>query len=94
MRQAAKIPDKIVSVVNALLAREFEIEEARLRPAARLKDDLGLDSLDGIDMVILLEQEFDIAIDDDDLERSKSMKTLQDLYRFIADMVAKGSAGK
>ena len=86
MRPTLKIPEKIVALVHAILTGEFEIAEEKIRPGARLKEDLGLDSLDGIDMVILLEKELGITISDDDIQRSKSMKTLQDLYVFVAEL--------
>ena len=50
--------------VNQALVEEFELEPAKMTPEARLKEDLGLDSLDAVDMVIVLESAFNFKIRD------------------------------
>ena len=47
--------EDIVRIVNESFATEFEIEEDKLVPEASIKDDLGLDSLDIVDMIIVLD---------------------------------------
>ncbi len=51
---------EIIERINKALAEEFELEIDELVPEAVFKDDLDLDSLDAVDMVIVLEQEFEI----------------------------------
>ncbi len=53
---------EIIERINKALAEEFELEIDELVPEAVFKDDLDLDSLDAVDMVIVLEQEFEIKI--------------------------------
>lgn len=72
---------EIIERINKALAEEFELEIDELVPEAVFKDDLDLDSLDAVDMVIVLEQEFEIKIKKD--EAFKSIRTLGDLHTFI-----------
>lgn len=73
--------EEIIRQTNEALKKEFELTDAQLTPQANLKDDIGLDSLDAVDMVVVLEQKFGINIRQGyDL---RSIVTLQDLYNFI-----------
>ncbi|HDS16458.1 MAG TPA: acyl carrier protein [Proteobacteria bacterium] len=72
---------EIISLVNQTLAEEFELEEAALRPTAEIFADLGLDSLDIVDMVVVLEGAFGIKIRD--AEGLREIRTLGDIHRFV-----------
>lgn len=83
--------EEIIRQTNEALKKEFELTDAQLTPQANLKDDIGLDSLDAVDMVVVLEQKFHINIRQGyDL---RSIVTLQDLYDFI-EKIAQESAQK
>ncbi len=70
--------------VNAVLSREFEIDEANLVPTANLYEDLELDSLDAVDLVAALERQFQMKIDrHKDEETIRQMRTLADVYGFV-----------
>ena len=70
---------------NDLLIREFEIEPNALVSGAHLYTDLGLDSLDSVDLIAALEREFGIAIDRQQDEKTlRAMRTLDDVHAFIA----------
>jgi acyl carrier protein len=73
--------DELIQRTNAALAEEFELDPSVMTPKASFKDDLGLDSLDAVDMVIVLEQEFGIKIGKD--PQVAQITTLADLYTFI-----------
>lgn len=73
--------DEIVSRVNGALAEEFEIPLERLVSSADIKNDLGLDSLDVIDMVIVIEQALDFKLPD--RNAITQIRTLNDIYDFI-----------
>jgi len=75
--------EDIIDRTNAAIAEEFELDAADMTPEASFKDDLGLDSLDAVDMVIVLEQEFGIKIGKD--PRIATIKTLADLHAFVID---------
>ncbi len=73
--------EELIRRTNAALAEEFELDPAMMTPEASFKDDLGLDSLDAVDMVIVLEQEFGIKIGKD--PQIAQVATMADLYSFI-----------
>lgn len=71
---------EIIEKVNALLVDEFEMEAAMLTPDATLKNDLEIDSLDFVDIVVLVDREFGFKPKAEEL---KNVKTLQDFYDYI-----------
>lgn len=72
---------EIVSITNDVFAESFEIEPERLVPEAQIFQDLGLDSLDTVDLVVALQKRFAVQIRDD--ARIRSIRTLADVYAFI-----------
>ncbi len=74
--------EAIIIIINSLLIREFELEEKNIFPGARLKDDLGLESLDFVDIAVIIKKRFGITIRGKDVA---SIKTLGDLYDYIQD---------
>jgi acyl carrier protein len=75
--------DEIIERTNAAIAEEFELEMNDMVPSASFKDDLGLDSLDAVDMVIVLEQEFGIKIGKD--PNILRIRQLSDLHSYVID---------
>jgi acyl carrier protein len=73
---------EIVNKVNELMHQGFEIPMENLRPEARLKEDLGLDSLDAIDMLVHLEEKLGNRIEG---ERLMQVKTLSDVYNLVKE---------
>ena len=63
------------------LADEFELDPGKMTPDATLYDDLGLDSLDAVDMVVALEKAFGMKLTDE--EALRSIRTMDDLFRFL-----------
>jgi len=72
---------EIIELIDSSLADEFELERAAMTPEASFYDDLGLDSLDVVDMVIVLEGAFGFKIREE--EAIRSIRTLGDLHRFV-----------
>lgn len=72
---------EMIRLVNDLLIEEFELEPEQMQPEALFKDDLDLDSLDAVDMVVVLEQTFKFKIKKD--EAFKGIRTLGDLHAFV-----------
>ena len=70
----------IIDKVNNLLVEEFEIDQELLTPEASLKSDLEIDSLDFVDIVVLIDREFGFKPKAEEL---KTVKTLQDFYDYI-----------
>lgn len=54
--------EEIIAKATEVLAEEFEIEVTEITPDASLKDTLGLDSLDLVDVVVLVEQHFGVTL--------------------------------
>jgi len=71
----------IAEIVNEGLVTEFELDPAVLKPEARLVDDLGMDSLDLMDMVLLLQNAFGVQLREE--KRIRDVRTLADVYSLI-----------
>ena len=82
--------EEIIQKTNEALKKEFELTDAQLVPTARLKDDLGLDSLDAVDMIVVLEQQFGVVLRQG--YDMRSMVTLNDLYNFIEHLAQEHKA--
>ncbi len=72
---------EIIGLINDTLANEFELNIDDMIPGAALKDDLGLDSLDKVDMVIVLEKAFSFKIREE--EAIREIRTLGDIHNFV-----------
>jgi acyl carrier protein len=72
---------EIIDLINTALANEFELNIDDMLPGAILKDDLGLDSLDRVDMVIVLERAFNFKIREE--EAIREIYTLRDIHNFV-----------
>lgn len=76
---------EIEKKVNAFLIEELEIEEGKLKPEALLKEDLGIDSLDLVDVVVIVDRIFGFKIKPEEM---KSVKTLTQFYDYVAAKMA------
>lgn len=70
--------------VKKIIVDQLDVEEDKVTEAASITDDLGADSLDVVDLVMSFEEEFDIAIPDDQVEK---IKTVGDIVKFIEEKV-------
>ena len=75
---------EIIAKVNEFLIDEFEIEEDQLEPDASLKETLEIDSLDYVDLVVIIEKNFGFKVKGEDFA---TIKTLQDFYDYIINHV-------
>jgi acyl carrier protein len=81
---------QITEMVNEVLEEYFEIEPERLLPEMNIFEDLELDSLDIVDLVVVLQKKFGVRIRDD--ERIRTLRTLGDVYRFILTLQEEGAS--
>ena len=81
--------DAIAKTVNDALVAEFELDPESISPDAHIRDDLGLDSLDIVDMVIVLEKAFHFKLHNK--EPLTKIQTLGDIYAFIAALRDEGT---
>lgn len=70
--------------VKNILIDQLDVEEEKVTPEASITDDLGADSLDIVDLVMSLEEEFDLEIPDDQVE---NIKTVGDIVKYIEDNI-------
>lgn len=70
--------------VKKIIVDQLDVEEDKVIEAASITDDLGADSLDVVDLVMSFEEEFDIEIPDDQVEK---IKTVGDIVKFIEEKV-------
>lgn len=68
--------------VRDILCNQFDVQEEAITPATRISEDLGADSLDAVDMLMSLEDEFDVEIPDEEIE---NIKTVADLVAYIEE---------
>jgi acyl carrier protein len=73
--------DEIFSKVKSIVAEQLSVEEDRVTPDANFQNDLSADSLDVVEMVMALEEAFDVEIPD---EAAEEIKTVQDAVDYIA----------
>lgn len=72
---------QIIDLINTSIAEEFELPEENMKPEASLFDDLELDSLDIVDLVVVLEKTFQFKIREED--SIQEIRTLGDIHRFV-----------
>ncbi|MCL1904147.1 MAG: acyl carrier protein [Oscillospiraceae bacterium] len=70
--------------IKAIIVEQLDVSEEKVTLASNIQDDLGADSLDIVDLVMSLEDEFGIEIPDDKVE---SVKTVEDIVKFVESKV-------
>lgn len=76
--------EEIVTIVNGFLINEIEIEEPLIKDDALLKQDLNIDSLDFVDIVVIVERNFNFKIKPEEMA---NVKTLSEFYDYIESKV-------
>ena len=74
-------PEEIESKVKELICQQLEVSEDQLKPDSSFVDDLKADSLAVVELVLALEQEFDLEIPDEDTEQIKTVKNAVDYIK-------------
>jgi acyl carrier protein len=85
------ITAEVIAQVNNLMRTGFEIPPEKLVPSATLQGDLGLDSLDAVDMLVYIEETLGVKVEG---ERLAQVKTLQDVYGLASESLARRSSGE
>ena len=76
---------KIEEIVKNFLIEEIEVDEEVIKPEALLKDDLGIDSLDFVDIVVIVERNFGFKIQ---AEEMMNVQTLSQFCDYIESKVS------
>jgi len=72
--------EEIIDRINTVLAEDFEIDQTSITPDASMKEVLDLDSLDYVDLVVLLEQHFGLKVKSSEFA---DIQTFSDFYQYI-----------
>ena len=72
--------------IRAIIAEQLDVQAGELVSEASFTDDLGADSLDLVELVMGMEEEFGIEISDEEAER---IQTVQDAVNFIEERITK-----
>lgn len=75
---------EIEQKVRDFLIEDLEIDEERIADDARLKEDMGIDSLDFVDIVVIVERNFGFKIKPEDMTK---VKTLREFCDFIENKI-------
>ena len=62
---------EIEEIVKNFLVEDLELDESKINPEARLKEDIGIDSLDFVDIVVIVEKKFGFKIKPEELTNVK-----------------------
>ncbi|WP_294278391.1 phosphopantetheine-binding protein [uncultured Chryseobacterium sp.] len=81
--------EKIIATVNDFLVNEFEVDSEEISNEANFKKTLGLDSLDYIDLVVVIESNFGVKLGEADF---KNIVTFEDFYSTIEHKIAEKNA--
>jgi acyl carrier protein len=76
--------EEIIQKINEFLVEEFEVEGDKITPDANLKETLGLDSLDYIDLVVVIESNFAFKVKPEDFV---NIVTFQNFYDYVSEKV-------
>lgn len=79
------VKEDVKATVHKVLIEEFEIAEDDLKPDAHLFQDLGLDSLDAVDLIVALEAAFGGRVPE---EEAKKVRSVGDVYALVTDAMA------
>jgi acyl carrier protein len=74
--------DEIAEKVKAIIVEQLGVDEEEVTLKASFTDDLGADSLDNVELVMALEEEFDIEIPDEEAEK---ITTVQEAIKYIEE---------
>ena len=66
----------VLEKVKAILAEQFDVEEDKVTADTDLQEDLGADSLDVVDLLMSIEDEFEVEVPDEEIENIKTVGSL------------------
>lgn len=74
---------EVIGIINDSMVKEFELEPEDMTPEAHLIDDLELDSLDFVDLVVVLQSAFKVNLRDD--PKIREIRTLGELHAVVLE---------
>lgn len=82
----SKLDNNISERVRAVIADQMKLDLEKIKPEASFTEDLGADSLTNVEMVMALEEKFEIDIPDED---SQKIATVNDAIRYVESKISK-----
>ena len=77
---------ELIEKINGFLVEEFEVDPDKISPEANLRETLELDSLDYIDLVVVIESNFSFKVKPEDFTE---IHTFEDFYTYVDNRIAK-----
>lgn len=75
----------VLDQVCKVISEEFELPLARVTASAKLHEDLDLDSLDAIDLIVALEQTFEVSVSE---EVAKGLLSVEEVTDYVEQLLA------
>jgi acyl carrier protein len=67
-----------------MIVNDLGVSESKVTLDARLSEDLGIDSIDAVEIVMFIEDEYDISVSDED---AFALKTVKDLVTYVENLI-------
>ena len=77
--------EQVIKKVIEIICEQLDVDEKDVVPEASFVDDLGADSLDQVELIMAMEEEFDVSIPDEEAEK---IATVQDAIDYIKKTMA------
>lgn len=82
---------EVIDIINDSMIKEFEFNPSSMTPDAHLVEDLGMDSLDFVDLVVVIQNAFGVKLRDE--PKVRKIETLGDLHKLVMDKKRELEAG-
>jgi acyl carrier protein len=82
---------EVIDIINDSMIKEFEFNPSSMTPDAHLVEDLGMDSLDFVDLVVVIQNAFGVKLRDE--PKVRNIQTLGDLHKLVMDKKRELEAG-
>lgn len=71
--------------IKKMITEELGVSESKITLEARLSEDLGIDSIDAVEIVMFIEDEYKVSVSDED---AFALKTVKDLVDYVEGLIA------
>ena len=76
--------DEIIATINDILVEEFEVDRSVIAPETNFRESLGLDSLDYVDLVVVIQETFGVKLVEADF---KPIVSFNDFYTILEEKI-------
>jgi len=83
--EARAMAEGLLERVRGLMSDQLGVDPAEMKPESHILEDLGADSLDVVELVMAIEEAFDIEISDEDAD---TLQTVGDVEKYVTNRVA------